>query len=381
MIESIIQLSNKPITKVLLSCTGGLTTGFFAQRINKVVQLLDLNLKVDAIGYNQLYEVGNKYDIILLAPQISYLHAKVHDVLKEQTILNIPPQIFAKYDVGKIITLITKTQENKKQVENIETQALSYHLDVDNHRQILCLIIFKNKERVHITYHLDQNGKTLIKNEIIKNNISIQDIYDVLDTLILQYPDIEIIGMAIPGIIHDGLLSSSYIDDIENNDIEKSFSEKYTQKIMMTNDVNAAAVGYYASQKKYQTFMLLFQPISLGAGAGIIVDGKLMSGAHNFAGEVLYLPLSLSQDKSELNSTPEGALELVSKTILSSMCIVDPQAIILFSDLITNTGELEKELEKFVPKAFVPEIVKIEDVLKYILLGQMVLCTQWKEGK
>lgn len=345
MIESIIQLSNKPITKVLLSCTGGLTTGFFAQRINKVVQLLDLNLKVDAIGYNQLYEVGNKYDIILLAPQISYLHAKVHDVLKEQTILNIPPQIFAKYDVGKIISLITKTQENKKQVENIETQALSYHLDVDNHRQILCLIIFKNKERVHITYHLDQNGKTLIKNEIIKNNISIQDIYDVLDTLILQYPDIEIIGMAIPGIIHDGLLSSSYIDDIENNDIEKAFSEKYTQKIMMTNDVNAAAVGYYASQKKYQTFMLLFQPISLGAGAGIIVDGKLMSGAHNFAGEVLYLPLSLSQDKSELNSTPEGALELVSKTILSSMCIVDPQAIILFSDLITNTGELEKELE------------------------------------
>lgn len=127
--------------------------------------------------------------------------------------------------------------------------------------------------------------------------------------------------------------------------------------------------------------MLLFQPISLGAGAGIIVDGKLMSGAHNFAGEVLYLPLSLSQDKSELNSTPEGALELVSKTILSSMCIVDPQAIILFSDLITNTGELEKELEKFVPKAFVPEIVKIEDVLEYILLGQMVLCTQWKEGK
>ena len=45
MIESIIQLSNKPITKVLLSCTGGLTTGFFAQRINEVVQLLDLSKK------------------------------------------------------------------------------------------------------------------------------------------------------------------------------------------------------------------------------------------------------------------------------------------------------------------------------------------------
>ncbi|MFQ7840137.1 MAG: ROK family protein [Thomasclavelia spiroformis] len=258
MIESIIQLSNKPITKVLLSCTGGLTTGFFAQRINEVVQLLDLNLKVDVIGYNQLYEVGNKYDIILLAPQISYLHAKVHDVFKEQIILNIPPQIFVKYDVGKIISLITKAQENKKQVENVETQALSYHLDVDDHRQILCLTIFKNKEHVHITYHLYQNGKILIKNEIIKNNISIQDIYDVLDTLILQYPDIEMIGMAIPGIIHDGLLSSSYINDIENNEIEKAFSERYTQKIMMTNDVNAAAVGYYVSQKNIRHLCFYF---------------------------------------------------------------------------------------------------------------------------
>ena len=43
--------------------------------------------------------------------------------------------------------------------------------------------------------------------------------------------------------------------------------------------------------------------------------------------------------------------------------------------------ELKKEIEKFVPKTFVPEIVKIEDVLEYILLGQMVLCTQWKEGE
>ena len=46
------------------------------------------------------------------------------------------------------------------------------------------------------------------------------------------------------------------------------------------------------------------------------------------------------------------------------MCIVDPQAIILFSDLITDTGELKKEIEKFVPKTFVTEIAKIEDVLE-----------------
>jgi len=381
MIKSIIHLSNKPVTKVLLSCTGGLTTSFFAQRINEVIQLLGLDLKVDAIGYHQLFQVGNQYDIILLAPQISYLYAKVHDILKDQIILNIPPQVFAKYDVGKIISLIKETKETKKKAENFHSHELPFHLDISDKRQILCLTIFKNKERVHLTYRLYQKGQILADNEIIKYNISIQDIYDVLDTVLLQYPDISIIGMSIPGIIHNGFLSSSYIKDVKDNEIENAFSNRYIQKIIISNDVNAAAVGYYVSQKQFHTLMFLFQPISIGAGAGIIVDGKLLNGNHHFAGEVAYLPLGLSQDKSELNHTPEGTLELVSKTILSTMCIIDPQAIILFSDLITNIDELKTEIEKNVPKTFIPAIVKVDSVLEYILLGQMILCTQIKNDK
>lgn len=381
MIESIISLSSKPVTKVLLSCSGGLTTGFFAQRINEVIRLLGLDLKVDAIGHNNLYQIGTNYDIVLLAPQISYLHAKVHDILKNQIVLNIPPQIFAKYDVGKIISLITKANENKKKSENIQSNELPINLDINDQRQIICLTIFKNKERIHLTYRLYQKGQVLTENEIIKYNISIQDIYDVLDTIILHYPNISMIGMSIPGIIHNGLLSSSYIKDVKDNDIEMAFTSRYTQKVIITNDVNAASLGYYVSQKQYQTFMFLFQPLSIGAGAGIIVNGKILDGSHHFAGEVIYLPLDLSKDRSELVRTPEGTLELVSKTILSAMCIIDPQAIILFSDLITHEDELKKEIEKSIPCTFIPEIIKIDNVLEYILLGQMVLCSQMKGGK
>lgn len=380
MIESIISLSDRSITKVLLTCTGGLTTGFFADKINKVVQLLGLDLKVEAIGYNQLFQVGNQYDVILLAPQISYLYAKVHDILKDQIILNIPLQIFAKYNVGKIISLITEAKENKKEIESIQSDEISFHLNLRNQKQILCLTIFKNKERVHLVYRIYQNGQILLDNEIIKYNISVQDIYDVLDTVLLQYPDTSIIGMSIPGIIHNGLLSSSYIKDVTELDLEIVFSNRYIQKIIFTNDVNAASIGYFVSQKQYQTFVFLFQPISIEAGAGIIVNGRLLNGEHHFAGEVTYLPLELSLNKSELNHTPEGTLELVSKTILSVMCIIDPQAIILFSDLITNIDELNIEIEKMVPKSFIPEIIKVDNVLEYILLGQMVLCAQVKRS-
>lgn len=380
MIECIVNLSAQSVVKVLLSCSGGLTTSFFAQRIQEAITLLGLDIKVEAVGYNQLFQVGNQYDVILLAPQISYLQAKVQKILVHQTVLSIPPLVFARYDVAKIISLITEANKDKKIQEKANITPISLKRDVNNQDRILCLSIYKNKQQVHIAYRLYQENKTLLNNDIIKYTISMQDIYDTLDTVLLQFPDIAIIGISLPGIINNGFLSSSYIKDIENDEIEKAFTMQYRQKIIITNDINAAAVGYYVSQNQYQTFMFLFQPISLLAGAGLIVDGKLISGYHHFAGEVSFLPLSLTKERLELSRTPEGTIELVAKTILSSMCILDPQAVILFSDLITDVNELKNEISQIISKTFVPEIIKVNNVLEYILLGQMVLCIQDKGG-
>lgn len=376
MIESITSLSHKPMLKVLLSCSGGLTTSYFAQKMNEAVQLLGFDMEISAIGYNQLFQIGKQYDVILLAPQISYLHAKVQDILKEQIVLKIPPQVFAKYDVGKMLSLIIDASLNQKEKEQTKVNPLTLKIDVHHQHKILCLSIFKNKERIHIAYRLYQKNGVLLDNEIIKYNIVLQDIYDALDTVIIQHPDISMIGMSIPGIINNGLLSSSYIHDIENNEIEKAFTKKYTQKIIITNDVNAAAVGFYVTQKEYHSLMFLFQPISLYAGAGIIINGQMICGYHNFAGEVKFLPTQLSDTQLNLSQTPEGTLELVSKTILTAMCIIAPQVVVIFSELIPDVLELNKEIEKNLNKNDIPKIIKVDNMLEYTLLGQMVLCTQ-----
>ena len=39
-IETIQKLIKKPVVKVLLCCSGGLTTGYFAQKINEAASLL-----------------------------------------------------------------------------------------------------------------------------------------------------------------------------------------------------------------------------------------------------------------------------------------------------------------------------------------------------
>ncbi len=42
-----------------------------------------------AIGYTDLFNVGNDYDVILLAPQISFMHAKVQEILKDKIVLKM----------------------------------------------------------------------------------------------------------------------------------------------------------------------------------------------------------------------------------------------------------------------------------------------------
>ena len=59
MLESIKKLIDRPITKILMSCSGGLTTSYFSSKMNEAAKLLYLNFEVSAIGYNELYNVGN----------------------------------------------------------------------------------------------------------------------------------------------------------------------------------------------------------------------------------------------------------------------------------------------------------------------------------
>ena len=371
MMNNILQLVEKPKIKILLSCSGGLTTSYFASKLNEAAQILDYHYEVKAIGYTDLFNIGNEYDVILLAPQISFMHAKVQEILKEKIVLKIPPQVFAKYDVVKTLQLVRNGLENKKASHNRRPETTLKPLQIIQHRntKILVLSLFRNSLRIHIAYHLyDENNKIIINNEIIKSKISMEDIYDVIDTIILQYPHIQVIGISTPGIINDGFVASTSIIGLNDLNMYQLLKERYHQQIVIDNDVNTAAVGYYASQQQFSSLIFLFQPNNHFGGAGIIVNGQLIKGHAHIAGEVQYLPLNYSNHPQVLAKTPEGALELVSKTIVALSSVIGPEAIILSCTLIPDVDELKKTIAQYIPESYLPQIIKIENIQEYILL-------------
>ena len=346
MDQCIQKMVNQPICRLLLCCSGGMTTAFFADKIKNGIKVLNLNMEVAATSYQKIYNVAQNYDVILLAPQVSYVKLQVEKVFKNKLVLKIPTQIFASYNVGALITFVEESIKNKEKKYDSTVEPLASMMEIKTKKNILAVSINANGENSHISYRLYNNLQEIVlDSNIIKSNIKLHDVLDALDTVVLQNEMIDVISIALPGVMVEGNVYSGIIEG-GNHQLKELLEKRYEKEIYMINDVNAAVVGYYASQNQYKSIAFLFQPIGRMAGSGIIVNGQLVRGMDHLAGEVALLPLKLSNDYFTLANTPEGTLELVSKNIMSIIAIVSPEAIVVYSDLILDSQDVSDEIKK-----------------------------------
>lgn len=96
-----------------------------------------------------------------------------------------------------------------------------------------------------------------------------------------------------------------------------------------------------------------------------------MEGTHSIAGEMRYLTnqFDYSIEKEELAWTPEGALEMTTKFSSALIACFDPEAIIVFFDMLPNLEELRNELSKNFQEEFIPDLIKVDDVEDYMFAG------------
>lgn len=376
MLDAIKKLVKKPVKKILLSCSGGLTTGFFAEKLNEIATLLDLDYEFSAVPYNELFESGKQYDIVLLAPQISYMHAKVEEALKNKVVLKIPPQTFAKYDAGKMISLIQEALRKNKG-ETIKTAPLSLKQSIDNTCKILTIALIRGNEQVFFDYRIyNKHNQIILDGEVIKSKVSLNDLYDIIDTVTVEHPDIKIISISMPGIINDGRLS--WVESGFNDyDIMHYLTKKYPYQFLISNDVNCIAAGYYVSQDQYPSLSFMFIPL-MGryGGIGNIVNGQLLTGRKNIAGEMKYLPIDIVSFENDKTKILDDSIEMMAKTVTCIIAMLDPETIIISSYFLKDSDELLNKTKKYLPEKYIPPIVLIDSLKEYNLLGQMVLAAR-----
>lgn len=58
------------------------------------------------------------------------------------------------------------------------------------------------------------------------------------------------------------------------------------------------------------------------------------------------------------------------------MCIVAPHIIVVFSELLPDLSALEEKVKEMMPNHQIPKLIKVDNVIEYMLIGQMVLCLE-----
>lgn len=88
-----------------------------------------------------------------------------------------------------------------------------------------------------------------------------------------------------------GRVVGSHIPNYQKAELKKHFEEVFGLETRVINDANSAALAelWTGSLKGCKNGILL--TIGTGIGGGIIADGKLLSGAHGFAGEVGHMSI------------------------------------------------------------------------------------------
>ncbi len=375
MITAVLKQKETSSRRILMCCSSAITTSFFKEKLNNAAKLLKLNVTFDAVSYNNLFVEGEDCDVILLAPQIAYDYNKVKEILKDKLVLKIPASIFASYNVSELLDFVNRSILENDQMKK-ERLAPAERLEFRNTPRMLIISVIVQYQSVRFVYRIYDTGLVTHEDEVIKQRMEIRDLEDMIDFEMARFPGIQIICINSPGVFYKGHMTfrSAGIYDV---DVESRFTEKYGIPFIFVNDANAMALGYYGLQKQIRNLSFYFHPrAARTAGVGNVVNGALYTGRNNLAGEMQYVHkiISYSKDPTELLRTPEGTLEVVAKYLLTIIANFDPEQIVIFCSMLYDIDQLKEYLAQYMQREFIPELIKVDDVLEYMFVGGMMMC-------
>lgn len=388
MISSLLALKDAQTTRVLLFCTAGMTTSFFAEKLNDVAKILDLDYEFHAVSVSDVYAEARNYEVILIAPQVAYEEKNLRERIRDRLILRIPVKIFASYDANGCIEFVRESLQEYHQNRKKKKNRCSCIHDKEKGKYLLIATAPSDTD-TRINYRIVENGVVIKDRSVIKKNLDLYDLEDIISVEVLSGggKPFDTISLAVPGVVQNGRLDlpRTHGNNLQGStgnmfELKEYFEKKTSVPVLVENNANCAALGWYSSQDRYKNICFMSLPNGwMIGGQGNVVNGKLVRGAHGIAGEIKYFMNELQIEKP-LSMNPyhlDSILQLVTKAILVNIAILDPEAVVIRCEMLPYPEEIRKELMKYLPEERIPDIIHVEDFNDYVLLGQQKLCLDY----
>lgn len=386
MVEELAEQNSFETRRVLLCCTAGLTTTMFANKLQEAADTLSLDYTFEAIPLAQATAEGGIYDAVLLAPQVGYQRKAVAEAFPDAAVVQIPPKVFASYNTGATLKMVMHMLSDNTIYPAEDEDGLKLKRDFVTKERIMVITCIRRPKNGWTGWRIYDHGEIVAQGSATKRRPTWRDIEDIIATVPMKgwnVSDLDAIGIAVPGVVNQGSVTFSSFSGYGDYELGRKLSEKYGVKVFVDNNANAAAVGCYVSQDTYDSVVLHTQQTGhLVGGQGIVVDGHLLKGRKNYAGQLgpLFAAINGVDEKRnwDLAWTPEGMRRVVVPVLAADVSLVAPDAIYIAVDLLYDMDTVHKDLEAYFgdEAEFIPDLVRVENYRELIALGELALCLQ-----
>ena len=383
MMEAFQDLKSHDKVRVLLCCTSGATTGYFANLLNETAQAMGLDYSFDATSYYFIYDKAPAYDVVLTAPQINYKYKKIVNCLPRKLILQMPTVTFAQNNAFEMLNVLNQEMEAYKIRKVQEDSPNLVHDCSQSSMQDLIIAVgsicgsenFRSYGRVY------DGDRIVMEDAQVKPRKFGANYMDILDNLLFQIqkqwdqkgpePTVAMISVVLPGELNNGkwtLFGTEYLCE----DLKEQLEERYGVPVELNNNSNASALGYALQHPEYQSVLFYSHPYRVpNGGMGLVIDGSVIKGRTGRAGEVHYFTPSMKTSGSpeELCRTEQGMVELVMQELLPALSLFDPDVVAVRSPMTSDMEELKENIGISIPGMALPEFVYIPDMETCMLEG------------
>ena len=366
--------------QVLLCCTSGMTTSYLAAKMSEVARGLALPYEFSAMPFDRALASDGEYAAILLAPQVGHMRSKMAAAHGDAVVFEIPGKTFGSYDAaGAIRLLMHALREVNVPGDDVEDLRAMHSLS--NDRRILVITLFVLRRDARLGYRLYDHGKVTSYGVVRKAKLDYRDVEDLIETLAVHGLDlagVDAIGIAVPGVAYHGKVSLSAVP-VDDYDLGQKIAERFGVRVHVDNNCNAATAGCFVLQREYESVMFYRHAFGhVSGGLGTIIDGKLLKGRHNLAGEPLYFGHRFAYERSYDDACwhADGLLQITTNVLLAGVSLIAPQVVFVAVDTIENMDVLHDALASELPEDLVPPLVRVDDYVERVYLGELALCLQ-----
>ena len=374
-------------TRVLLCCTAGMTTSMFAAKLTEAAKTLSLDYSFEAIPLEQARAEGGSYDAVLLAPQVGYQRKAVAEAFPDAVVVEIPAKIFASFDAGGALRMVMHLLSDHTVYPSADSEDLKFVRKLKNDKRVMVVTTINRPRSCWIGWRIYDKGEIVKYGSVTKPTHDPRDIEDLLATMYvwgINPHDFDAIGIAVPGVVNRGSIANP-VEKVTDYELGRALSKRYNTKVFVDNNANAAAVGCYMSQDEYDSVVLYTQQTGfMVGGEGAVVDGHLLKGRRNFAGELGPLFRAVNKQallahEGDLAWSVEGMRSLVAPMLAANVSLLAPDAIYVAVDLLDDMDALREAMKSYFAnelEVYMPDLIRVTDYRERIALGELALCLQ-----